>query len=53
MPEEGSRYAKVLAEHLGWYVLEPIRDQEGVFFVEVAIVKDQKEFAPVRIETLD
>src|SRR5258708_23834011 len=53
MPEKGGCDAKVLGEHLGRYVLEPVRDQEGIVFVEVAIVKDQKEFATVRIETLD
>src|ERR1700757_76203 len=53
MPEEGSRDAKVLGEHVGRYVLEPVGDQEGIVFVEVAIVEDQKEFATVRIETLD
>src|SRR6266566_901669 len=53
MPEKRGRHAKVLAEHLGRYVLEPVGDQERVFFVKVAIVKDQKEFAAVWIETLD
>src|SRR5262245_54445726 len=53
MPEKRGRYAKVLAEHLGGNVLEPVGDQERVFFVKVAIVKRQKEFAAVRIETLD
>src|SRR5207253_5123390 len=31
----------------------PIGNQEGVVFVEVAIVKDQKEFAAVRSESLN
>src|SRR2546430_10088597 len=53
MPEKRGRYAKILGKHLVRYVLEPIGDQERVFFVKVAIVKDQKEFAAVRIETLD
>src|SRR6266511_3983380 len=53
MPEERGRYTKVLAEHLSRYVLEPVGDQQCVFFVKVTIVKDQKEFATVWIETLD
>src|SRR6266480_1411722 len=53
MPEKRSRYAKILGKHLVRYVLEPVGDQERVFFVKVAIVKDQKEFAAVWIETLD
>src|SRR2546429_5734013 len=53
MPEKRGGYAKVPAEHLGRYVLEPVGDQERVFFVKVAIVKHQEEFAAVWIETLD
>src|ERR1700694_1829959 len=33
-------------------MLEPVAQQEGVVFVEIAIVKDQQEFAAVRIEAL-
>jgi hypothetical protein len=34
-------------------VLEPVADQEGIIFVEVAIVEHQQELAAVGIESLD
>jgi hypothetical protein len=34
-------------------VLEPVAQQEGIIFVEVAVVENQQEFAAVRVEPLD
>ena len=34
-------------------MLEPIGDQEGVVFVEVAVVENEKKFAAVRVEPLN
>src|ERR1700736_5936877 len=53
MPEKRGRHAKILAQHFVWRMLEPVGKQEGVVFVEVAIIKDQKEFAAVRTESLN
>jgi hypothetical protein len=53
MPKKRGRHAKILAQHFVWRMLEPVGDQEGIVFVEVAIIKDQKEFAAVRTESLN
>src|ERR1700736_3157917 len=53
MPEKRGRHAKILAQHFVWRMLEPVGDQEGIVFVEVAIIKDQKEFAAVRTKSLN
>jgi len=47
------RHAEVLSQHLVWYVLEPISDQEGVVLVEVAVVEDQEKLGTIRIKALD
>src|SRR6476660_4413729 len=41
------------AQHLIWRVLEPIGDEKGIVFVEIAIIEHQQKFTPVRIESLD
>jgi hypothetical protein len=51
--EERGIDAEILAQHLGRHMLEPVADQEGIVFVEVAIVEDQEEFTAVGIEPLD
>ena len=53
MPEQRGRSAEILAQDFGRRVLEPIGDQEGVVFVEFAVVEHQKKFATVGTETLD
>jgi hypothetical protein len=34
-------------------VPKPVGQQEGIIFVEVAVVENQQEFAAVRVEPLD
>jgi hypothetical protein len=53
MSERRGRNAEVLGKHLAWRVLEPIAKQKGIVFIELAVIEDQKEFAAIRIETLD
>src|SRR5258705_1294650 len=53
MSEQGCGRAKVLAEHFGRGVLEPVAQQECVVFVEVSIVENQQEFASVGAEALN
>jgi len=53
MPEKRGGDAEILAQHFVRRMLEPVGDQEGVVLVEVAIIKDQKEFATVRVESLN
>src|SRR5258706_2016749 len=53
MSEQGCGRAKVLAEHFGRGVLEPVAQQEGVVLVEVSIVENQQEFTSVGTETLN
>src|SRR6476660_1489848 len=52
MSEQGCGRAKVLAEHFGRGVLEPVAQQECVVLVEVSIVEDQQELASVRAQAL-
>ena len=51
--ERRGRHAEVLGQHVVRRVLEPVADQEGVVFVEVAVVEHQQELAAVRPEALD
>src|SRR5258708_29475060 len=53
MSEQGCGRAKVLAEHFGRGVLEPVAQQECVVLVEVSIVENQQEFTSVGTETLN
>src|SRR5258708_34235941 len=53
MPEQRRRNTEIFAEHFGRRMFEPIGDQEGVVFVEIAVVEYQKEFTTVRTESLD
>ena len=53
MSEQGRGHAKVLAQHLGRHVLEPVAQQECIVLVEVAIVENQQEFTSVGTEALD
>ena len=53
VPEHRRRDGEVLAQDLGGYVLEPVAEQKRIVLVEVAIVEDQQEFAPVRAKPLD
>ncbi len=53
MAEQRSRGVEILAQYVVRHVLEPVADQEGVVFVEVAVVEHQEEFAAVRTETLN
>src|SRR5260370_15270205 len=53
MSEQGCGRAKVLAEHFGRGVLEPVAQQEGVVLVEVSIVEDQQEFTSVGAQALN
>ena len=34
-------------------MLDPVAEQEGVVFVEIAVIENQQEFAAVRIKPLD
>ena len=52
-PKNEAATPKFLPEHFVRRMLEPVGDQEGIVFVEVAIIKDQKEFAAVRTEPLN
>ena len=53
MSEQSCRHAEILAQHLSGHVLEPVAQQEGAVLVEVAIIKDEEEFAAVGTEALD
>src|SRR6266404_9510804 len=53
MSEQGCGRAKVLAEHFGRCVLEPVAQQECVVLVEVSIVENKQEFTSVGTETLN
>src|SRR5258705_4484540 len=53
MAEQRGGNAKVLSQHLIRYVLKPVTDQEGIVFVEVAVIKDQEKLGTVRIKALD
>ena len=53
MAEQRRRRAEIFAQHLGRHVLEPVAQQESAVLVEVAVVEDQEELAPVGIEPLD
>jgi hypothetical protein len=53
MPEQRSRGAEVLGEHVVRRVLEPIAEQEGIVLVEVTVVEHEEELAAVRTEPLD
>jgi hypothetical protein len=45
--EQRSRHAEVLTQDLGRHVLEPVAEQKRAVLVEVAVVKDEEEFAAV------
>ena len=45
--EQRRRHAEVLAQDLGRHVLEPVAEQKRAVLVEVAVVKDEEEFAAV------
>src|SRR5437868_10899443 len=53
MIDQRSGHAKVLAQHCGRRVLEPVAQQECVVLVEVSIVENQQEFTSVRAEALN
>jgi hypothetical protein len=53
MSEQRRRHAEILTQDLGRHVLEPVAEQKGVVLVELAIVEDQQEFAPIWTEALD
>ena len=51
--ERGCRHAEVLGQHLGWNVLQPVAEEEGVVLVEIAVVEHQQELGAVGAEALD
>jgi len=51
--ESRCRYFEVLREHVLGRVRHPVRDQESLEFIEIAIVEDQQKLAAVRAQTLD
>ena len=51
--EQIRRHAEILAENLRGCVLEPVAEQERIVLVEIAIVEDKEELAPVRTKPLD
>src|SRR6266446_7780731 len=53
MVDQRRRDAKVLAQHFGRRVLEPVAQQECVVLVEVSIVENQQEFTSVGAEALN
>src|SRR5713226_3972218 len=53
MVDQRRRDAKVLAQHLGRRVLEPVAQQECVVLVEVSIVENQQELTSVGAQSLN
>jgi hypothetical protein len=44
---------EILRQHSWRDALEPVAEQEGIVFVEIAVIENQQEFAAVGIEPLD